>query len=48
MDDTQPATVQAAFVRDWSGWGPLAPLSSPTPLSEDAVRAALAAPGISK
>jgi zinc protease len=41
MDDTRPATVRAAFVRDWSGWGPLAPLSSPQTLSEDAVRTAM-------
>jgi zinc protease len=41
MEDTGPAAVRAAFARDWSGWGPLAPLSSPKPLSEDAVRVAL-------
>lgn len=41
MDDTQASTVKAAFLRDWSGWGPLAPVSSPKPLSEDAVRAAM-------
>ncbi len=44
MDDTQPATVKAAFNRDWSGWGPLAPVSSPQPLAQDAVRAALMTP----
>jgi hypothetical protein len=41
MEDTTPATVQAAFVRDWSGWGPLAPVNSPKPLSEEALRAAM-------
>jgi hypothetical protein len=41
MDDTRPQTVRAAFLHDWSGWGPLAPVSSPKPLSEDAVRAAM-------
>ena len=41
MEDTRPAAVRAAFLRDWSGWGPLAPVNSPKPLSEDAVRAAM-------
>ncbi len=41
MEDTGPATVRAAFARDWSGWGPLAPVSSPKPLSEAAVRTAM-------
>jgi zinc protease len=41
MEDTGPATVRAAFARDWSGWGPLAPVSSPRPLSEDALRRAM-------
>lgn len=41
MDDTQASTVKAAFLRDWSGWGPLAPVSSPKPLSENVVRTAL-------
>ncbi|MFI4965992.1 MAG: M16 family metallopeptidase [Caulobacterales bacterium] len=41
MEDTRPATVRAAFARDWSGWGPLAPVNSPKPLSEAAVRAAM-------
>jgi zinc protease len=41
MEDTGPAAVRAAFLRDWSGWGPLAPVSSPRPLSEAAVTAAL-------
>ena len=41
MEDTRPATVRAAFARDWSGWGPLAPVSSPKPLAEDAVRVAM-------
>ncbi len=33
MEDTTPAVVRAAFARDWSGWGPLAPVSSPKALS---------------
>lgn len=41
MEDTTPSTVRAAFARDWSGWGPLAPISSPKALSEDAVRLAM-------
>jgi len=41
MEDTGPAAVRAAFLRDWSGWGPLAPVNSPQPLSETALRAAL-------
>jgi zinc protease len=41
MEDTGPVAVRAAFARDWSGWGPLAPLSSPNPLSEAAVRTAM-------
>jgi zinc protease len=41
MEDTRPETVRAAFTRDWSGWGPLAPVNSPKPLSEEAVRTAL-------
>jgi hypothetical protein len=42
MEDTGPAAVRAAFLRDWSGWGPLAPVSSPQPITEEAVRSALA------
>ena len=41
MEDTRPATVRAAFARDWSGWGPLAPVSSPKPLAQDALRTAM-------
>ena len=41
MEDTRPATVRAAFARDWSGWGPLAPVNSPKPLAQDAVRTAM-------
>lgn len=41
MEDTRPATVRAAFARDWSGWGPLAPVNSPKPLAGEAVRAAM-------
>ena len=41
MEDTGPATVRAAFARDWSGWGPLAPVNSPKGLSEVAVRMAM-------
>ena len=42
MEDTGPATVRAAFAADWSGWGPLAPVNSPQPISEAAIRAAVA------
>ena len=45
MEDTTPAVVRAAFVRDWSGWGPLAPISSPRPLSEADMRAAVSGGG---
>jgi zinc protease len=41
MEDTRPPAVRAAFARDWSGWGPLAPVNSPKPLSEEAVRTAM-------
>ncbi len=41
MEDTGPAGVRVAFARDWSGWGPLAPVNSPKPLSEVAVRPAM-------
>lgn len=41
MEDTRPATVRAAFDRDWSGWGPLAPVNSPRPLSAEAIKAAM-------
>ena len=41
MEDTGPADVRAAFARDWSGWGPLAPVNSPKPLSQDEVRVAM-------
>jgi zinc protease len=41
MEDTRPATVRAAFARDWSGWGPLAPVNSPKPPTEAAVRTAM-------
>ncbi|HEX2816642.1 MAG TPA: hypothetical protein VHN39_09610, partial [Phenylobacterium sp.] len=41
MEDTGPATVRAAFARDWGGWGPLVVMTSPKPLSEAAVRAAM-------
>ena len=41
MEDTGPATVRAAFARDWSGWGPLAPVNSPKGLSEGVVRTAM-------
>jgi len=41
MEDTTPVVVRAAFAQDWSGWGPLAPVNSPRPLSEADLRAAL-------
>ncbi|HZZ33457.1 MAG TPA: pitrilysin family protein [Phenylobacterium sp.] len=41
MEDTRPATVRAAFARDWSGWGPLAPINSPRPLSADDIKTAM-------
>jgi len=41
MEDAGPAAVRAAFLRDWSGWGPLAPVSSPQGVTEAAVRAAM-------
>ncbi|MBS0334174.1 MAG: insulinase family protein [Proteobacteria bacterium] len=41
MEDTGPAEVRAAFARDWSGWGPLAPVSAPKPLSEQALVSAM-------
>jgi zinc protease len=41
MEDVRPSQVRAAFARDWSGWGPLAPVNSPKPLSEDAIRTAM-------
>ncbi len=41
MEDTNPTAVSAAIARDWSGWGPLAPLNSPKPLSEAAVVSAM-------
>ncbi|MBS0360903.1 MAG: hypothetical protein JSR98_05955, partial [Proteobacteria bacterium] len=41
MEDTTPADVRAAFARDWTGWGPLAPVSSRKPLSEQALKTAM-------
>jgi zinc protease len=41
MEDTTPADVRAAFARDWTGWGPLAPVSAPKPLSEQALKTAM-------
>ncbi len=41
MEDTNPASVRAAFARDWSGWGPLAPVNSPQALSPSAIVAAM-------
>jgi zinc protease len=41
MEDTRPATVRAAFARDWSGWGPLAPVNSPRPLSTEELKTAM-------
>jgi len=45
MEDAGPAAVRAAFLRDWSGWGPLAPVSSPQAITEEAVRAAISGAG---
>jgi zinc protease len=41
MEDTTPAQVRAAFAKDWAGWGPLAPVSSPKPLSAEALKTAM-------
>lgn len=41
MEDTGPSTVRAAFAKDWGGWGPLVVLTSPKPLDQAAVRAAM-------
>lgn len=41
MEDTTPADVRAAFARDWAGWGPLAPVSAPKPLSAEALKTAM-------
>ena len=41
MEDTRPATVRAAFARDWSGWCPLAPVNSPQALKPDAFTSAM-------
>jgi zinc protease len=42
MEDAGPATVRAAFLHDWGGWGPLVVMTSPQPITEAAVRAAMA------
>jgi zinc protease len=42
MEDTTSATVRAAFAKDWGGWGPIVVMTSPRPLSEAAVRTAMA------
>jgi zinc protease len=41
MEDTRPENVRVAFARDWSGWGPLAPVNSPRPLSPDEIKTAM-------
>ena len=41
MEDTGPTDVRAAFAKDWAGWGPLAPVSSPKPLSAQALKTAM-------
>lgn len=41
MEDTGPATVRAAFAKDWGGWGPIVVMTSPQPLAQAAVRAAM-------
>jgi zinc protease len=41
MEDTGPATVRAAFAKDWGGWGPIVVMTSPQPLGQAAVRAAM-------
>ncbi|HZZ68315.1 MAG TPA: insulinase family protein [Phenylobacterium sp.] len=42
LEGSRPATVSAAFARDWAGWGPLVVATSPEPLTEATVRAAMA------
>ncbi|THD58459.1 pitrilysin family protein [Phenylobacterium sp.] len=41
MEDVRPENVRVAFARDWSGWGPLAPVNSPRPLSADEIKTAM-------
>ena len=41
MEDTGPASVRAAFAKDWAGWGPLVVITTPKPLPESAIRAAM-------
>ncbi len=44
MDDVGPDAVKAAFVRDWSGWGPLVTGTTPEPLPQAEVVAAISQP----
>jgi len=44
MDDVGPQAVQAAFSRDWSGWGPLVAGTTPAPVPQAEILAAIAQP----
>ncbi|MDB5434643.1 MAG: peptidase family [Phenylobacterium sp.] len=44
MDDVGPDAVKAAFARDWSGWGPLVAGTTPEPLPQAEILAAIAQP----
>ncbi len=44
MDDVGPDAVKAAFTRDWSGWGPLVAGTTPAPLPQAEVLAAISQP----
>jgi zinc protease len=44
MDDVGPEAVKAAFTRDWSGWGPLVAGTTPAPLPQAEVLAAISQP----
>ncbi|WP_372786901.1 insulinase family protein [Phenylobacterium sp.] len=44
MDDVGPDAVRTAFLRDWSGWGPLVAGTTPTPLPQAELLAAVSQP----
>jgi tetratricopeptide (TPR) repeat protein len=44
MDEVGPEAVKAAFARDWSGWGPLVAGTTPEPLPQAEILAAIAQP----
>lgn len=44
MDDVGPGVVKAAFARDWSGWGPLVAGTTPEPLPQAEILAAIGQP----